>query len=161
MMFILMLARQFPVTQARLKAGQYYEPLGLELEGLKLGLVGFGASGQALARRALPFGLKLSAIDVRDISADEARAFDLQFAGKPADLDRLLVEGDSLSLHLHLTPATHGLLDARRLSLLKPTAFLINVARGRWWTRPRWCRRWPPGAWAAPAWTSTARSRPI
>ena len=130
MMFILMLARKFPVTQANLKAGQYYEPLGMELDGLKLGLVGFGASGQALARRALPFGLKLYAIDVRDIGADEERAFDLQFAGKPADLDRVVAEADILSLHLHLNPETRGIIDARRLALMKPTAFLINVARG-------------------------------
>ncbi len=130
MMFILMLARKFPVALAKLKAGQYYEPLGMELEGLKLGLVGFGASGQALARRARPFGLKLSAIDVRDIGADEIQDFDLRFVGKPADLDRVVADSDILSLHLYLNPETRGLIDARRLALMKPSAFLINVARG-------------------------------
>jgi D-3-phosphoglycerate dehydrogenase / 2-oxoglutarate reductase len=83
-----------------------------------------------LARRALPFGLKLYAIDVRDIGADEVRAFDLQFAGKPADLDRIVAQVDILSLHLHLNPETRNTIDARRLALMKPTAFLINVARG-------------------------------
>ena len=130
MMFMLMLARQYPVAQARLQAGHYYEPLGMELDGLKLGLVGFGASAQALARRARPFGLKLSAIDARDIGPDEAREYDLQFAGKPADLDQVIADSDVLSLHLPLTPETRGLIDARRLARMKPSAFLINVARG-------------------------------
>ena len=130
MMFILMLTRKFPASQANLKAGQFHEPVGMELDGLSLGIVGFGASGQELARRALPFGLKVSAIDIRDVGADEARAFGLQFAGKPADLDRVLAGSDILSLHLHLNPETRAILDARRLALMKPTAFLINVARG-------------------------------
>ena len=130
MMFILMLTRKFPASQANLKAGQLHEPVGMELDGLSLGIVGFGASGQELARRALPFGLKVSAIDIRDVGADEARAFGLQFAGKPADLDRVLAGSDILSLHLHLNPETRAILDARRLALMKPTAFLINVARG-------------------------------
>ena len=130
MMFILMLTRKFPASQANLKAGQFHEPVGMELDGLSLGIVGFGASGQELARRALPFGLKVSAIDIRDVGADEARAFGLQFAGKPADLDRVLAGSDILSLHLHLNPETRAILGARRLALMKPTAFLINVARG-------------------------------
>jgi phosphoglycerate dehydrogenase-like enzyme len=130
MMFILMLTRRFPATQANLKAGQLHEPVGVELDGLRLGIVGFGASGQELARRAQPFGLKMSAIDIRDIGADEVRAFDLQFAGQPADLDRVVADSDILSLHLHLNRETRGIIDARRLALMKPSAFLVNVARG-------------------------------
>ena len=130
MMFILMLTRKFAVTQAALKAGQFYTPLGIELDGLRLGIVGFGASGQELARRALPFGLQVSAIDIRDIGADEVRTFGLEFAGKPADLDRVIADVDILSLHLHLNKDTRHIMDARRLALMKPTAFLVNVARG-------------------------------
>ncbi len=130
MMFILMLTRKFPASQEAFKAGEYYRPVGIELDGLKLGILGFGASGVELARRALPFGLKISAIDIRDIGADETRAFDLQFAGKPADLDRLVAEVDILSIHLHLNKETRHTIDARRLALMKPTAFLVNVARG-------------------------------
>jgi phosphoglycerate dehydrogenase-like enzyme len=130
MMFILMLTRKFPVTQTGLKAGRFYTPLGIELEGLKLGIVGFGASGQELARRALPFGLKISAIDIRDIGPDEVRNYGLQFAGKPADLDRVIADVDILSVHLHLNKDTRHIIDARRLALMKPTAYLINVARG-------------------------------
>jgi phosphoglycerate dehydrogenase-like enzyme len=130
LMFILMLTRQYPTTQANLRVGKLYEPLGREIVGLKLGIIGFGASGTELARRALPFGLKVSAIDIRDIRADEIREFDLQFVGKPADLDKVIAESDILSLHLHLNAETRHLMDARRLALMKPTALLINVARG-------------------------------
>ena len=130
MMFILMLARQYPVTQTNLEKGDLYRPVGMELDGLKLGIVGFGASGIELARRAGPFGLKMSAIDIRDVGADEVSEFGLDFVGKPKDLDSVIATSDFLSLHLHLNDETRHLIDARRLRLMKSTAFLINVARG-------------------------------
>ena len=130
MMFILMLARQYPITQANLKAGQMYVPTGLELDGLKLGIVGFGASGTELARRARSFGMRIFAIDVRDVGEDEMCEFAVEFVGKPEDLDNVLAESDIVSLHLHLNDETRHTINARRLRLMKSTAFLINVARG-------------------------------
>ena len=130
MMFILMLARQYPVTQTNLSQGELYRPVGLELDGLNLGIVGFGASGIELARRAGPFGLKMSAIDIRDVGADEVSEFGLEFVGKPKDLNSVIATSDFLSLHLHLNEATRHTIDTRRLRLMKSTAFLINVARG-------------------------------
>lgn len=130
MMMILMLARQYPVARANMEKGELYGPLGMELEGLNLGIVGFGASGIELARRAKGFGMKISAIDIRDIGPAEVSAFNLDFVGKPDVLDELLTRVDVLSVHLHLTPETHHFIDARRLALMKPSAFLINVARG-------------------------------
>ena len=130
MMFILMLARRYPVTQANLRAGQMYEPAGLELDGLKLGIVGFGASGMELARRARAFGMRIFAIDIRDVGEDETREFGVEFVGKPEDLDKVLAESDVVSLHLHLNDETRHTINARRLRLMKPSAFLINVARG-------------------------------
>ena len=129
-MFMLMLARQYPVTQANLKEGELYRPVGMELEGLSLGIIGFGASGIELARRAAPFGLKMSVIDIRDVGEDEVREFGLDFVGKPKDLDAVIAASDFVSLHLHLNEETRHTIDARRLRLMKPTAFLINVARG-------------------------------
>ena len=129
-MFMLMLARQYPVTQTNLEKGDLYRPAGMELDGLNLGIVGFGASGIELARRAAPFGLNMSAIDIRDVGADEVREFGLEFVGKPEDLDSVIATSDFLSLHLHLNNETRHVIDARRLGLMKPTAFLINVARG-------------------------------
>ena len=130
MMFMLMLARQYPITQTNLKQGELYRPVGMELDGLKLGIIGFGASGIELARRAAPFGLKMSVIDIRDVGADEVSEFGLQFVGKPDDLDSVVATSDFLSLHLHLNDETRHTIDARRLGLMKSTAFLINVARG-------------------------------
>jgi len=129
-MYILMLARKYPVTQDNLRSLKLYDPLGMELEGLKLGIVGFGASGRELARRALPFGMKISAIDVRDIGEDERQEFDLQFTGKPDQLDKVVAESDVLSIHLHLNKDTRHIIDARRIEMMKPGALIINVARG-------------------------------
>jgi D-3-phosphoglycerate dehydrogenase / 2-oxoglutarate reductase len=130
MMFILMLTRKYPVAKANLEQGILYGPLGMELVGLRLGIIGFGASGQELARRAAAFGIKLAAIDVREVSKTEIEQFQLEFVGKPADLNEVIIRSDILSLHLHLTMETYHLIDQHRLSLMKPTAFLINVARG-------------------------------
>ena len=130
MMFILVLARRFPMAPRALREQLYNEPMGRDLAGLKLGIVGFGASGKLLAQRAAPFGLRIAVIDVRDVAADEVATFGLDFAGKPADLDKVVSESDFLSLHVHLTDKTRHMIDQRRLELMKPTAILINVARG-------------------------------
>lgn len=129
-MFILMLARQYNETQLNLRKGKFYRPVGKELDGLKLGLVGFGASAIELARRALPFGMKISAIDIREVDEREIREFGLEFVGKPDELDKIIADSDVISMHLHLNRETRHIIDARRFSLMKPTAFFINVARG-------------------------------
>ncbi len=130
MMFILMLTRKYPQAQSHLQQGIFYEPVGIELVGLKLGIIGFGASGSELARRARPFGLKILAADVRDITQEEIQRFGLEFAGKAAAIDRIIAESDMVSIHLPLNRQTRHLIDDRRLRLMKPSAFLINVARG-------------------------------
>src|SRR5581483_957335 len=130
MMFILMLTRRYNETQANQRSGVQNLPAGIELIGLRLGRIGFGASAIELARRAKPFGLRMSAIDIRDVSEDEKRELGVDFVGKPEDLDRVIAEADFLSLHLHLNKETRHIIDARRLALMKPTAYLINVARG-------------------------------
>ncbi len=129
-MFMLMLSRTYPVTQEYLRRGQMYAPMGMELGGKKLGLVGFGASARELAHRAMAFGMQILAIDIREVGEDERRQFNLSSVGKPDELDRMIGEVDFLSLHLHLTPETRHIIDARRLGLMQPTAYLINVARG-------------------------------
>jgi phosphoglycerate dehydrogenase-like enzyme len=130
MMFILLLARHWYEAQDNLRQRTMYQPLGHELENQRLGLIGFGASGRELARRAYGFGMRMSAIDVRDVPPKEREQFGLEFAGKPEDLDRVISESDYLSLHLHLNKETRYIIDERRLGLMKPTACLINVARG-------------------------------
>ena len=130
MMFILMLTRKYPVARENFKQGLVAQPLGIELVGLKLGIVGLGASGKELARRALAFGMRIAAVEIRDVPQEEVEEFQLEFVGKPADLDRVVAESDILSLHLHVNQETRHLIDARRLALMKPTALLVNIARG-------------------------------
>ena len=130
MMFILMLTRKYPVARENFKQGLVAQPLGIELVGLKLGIVGLGASGKELARRALAFGMRIAAVEIRDVPQEEVEEFQLEFVGKPADLDRVVAESDVLSLHLHVNQETRHLIDARRLALMKPTALLVNIARG-------------------------------
>ena len=130
MMYILMLARRFHELQASFKSGILYKPEGRELEGLVLGILGFGSSGQELARRARMFGMRIRAVDVRPIEREILDELQPEFLGSPDDIDQLARESDFLSLHLHLTPETRHIIDARRLALMKPSACIINVARG-------------------------------
>jgi phosphoglycerate dehydrogenase-like enzyme len=130
LMFMLMLSRHWHQTQDHLRRGVMYTPFGSELANRRLGLIGFGASAQQLARRAKAFDMRISAIDIRDVSLEEQRGFGLEFVGKPADLDKVLAQSDFVSLHLHLNEHTRHIIDERRLRLMKPTACLINVARG-------------------------------
>ena len=92
--------------------------------------MGFGASGQALARRASAFGMRILGIDVREIEPEVLDDIKPDFIGGPDDLDRVVAESDFLSLHLHLNDETRHIIDGRRLGLMKPTASVINVARG-------------------------------
>jgi D-3-phosphoglycerate dehydrogenase / 2-oxoglutarate reductase len=101
-----------------------------ELRGKLLGLIGFGASAIEFARLARAFGMRVAAIDIRDITDDEAAERGLEWRGKPDDIDSLLPRVDILSVHLHLDERTRGIIDDRRLRLLKPSACVINVARG-------------------------------
>jgi glyoxylate reductase len=95
--------------------------LAEEVSGSTLGVVGLGRIGSAVARRARGFEMRV--LYTRRLRADS----DL---GEWRALDDLLAEADVVSLHVPLTPATDGLLDARRLALLRDAATLVNTARG-------------------------------
>ena len=94
-----------------------------ELAGLTMGLVGFGAIGQAVARIALAFGLRVL---VHTRTPNPAAWPDVAFV----DLDVLFTHADVVSLHCPLTEATRGLVNASRLAGMKPTAYLLNTGRG-------------------------------
>ena len=126
MMHILMLARRFHESAASLKKGRMSEPLGQSLAGLTLGLIGFGASAQELARRAKSFGMRIEAIDIKKVES----GVEPDFMGGPDDMDEVIRRCDFLSLHLHLTDQTRQIIDSRRLGLMKNSSSLINVARG-------------------------------
>jgi D-3-phosphoglycerate dehydrogenase len=92
---------------------------------LTLGIVGLGQIGSALAARMAPFGFRVIAHDPRlEPGAIEARG------ARPATFEALLRQADIISLHVPLTAATRHLIDEAALALMKPTALLINAARG-------------------------------
>jgi len=101
------------------------EPHG-EIRGGTVGIVGLGRVGQEVARRAAAFGCRIVAANrsARGASAGVERIYPMQ------DLDRMLPECDYVVLSTALGPETERLIDARRLSLMKPSAFLVNISRG-------------------------------
>lgn len=99
--------------------------MGRDFSGATLGIVGAGRIGQATARRGVGFGMNVVYYN-RSPKPD----FEKQTSARRLDLEQLLKESDFVSLHLPLTSDTRHLLDERRLGLLKPTAILVNTARG-------------------------------
>lgn len=91
-----------------------------------LGLLGFGRIARATALRARPFGYRIVTHDPH-VPADSCREHGVE----PVSLEDLLRQSDVLSIHVFLAPGTHHLLDAQRLALMKPTAWIVNTARGR------------------------------
>jgi glyoxylate reductase len=98
--------------------------LGQDVHGATLGIVGFGAIGQAVARRAMGFSMQV--LYTRR-SAQPVEGFP---AARLVSLEELLRSADFVSLHVPLTPETRYLIGRRELALMKPTAILVNTARG-------------------------------
>jgi D-3-phosphoglycerate dehydrogenase / 2-oxoglutarate reductase len=92
---------------------------------MTLGLVGFGNIGRLVAERARPFGFKMLAADPY-VQPEVAAAMGVQMV----ELDELMAQSDVVSLHVFLNAQTRGLIDARRLSLMKQGAYLVNTSRG-------------------------------
>jgi glyoxylate reductase len=125
--FFLVLAasRRTSDAEAVLRAGRWTgfhtgEFLGVDVYGRTLGLVGFGRIGRAVARRASGFGMEVLHHTRRDTGV----------AGWVAELDELLSRADAVSLHVPLTDETRGLIDARRLAVMRSDAVLVNTSRG-------------------------------
>ncbi len=97
--------------------------LGPDVHGATLGLVGFGRIGQAMARRAAGFAMRVLYHDLSAASVPGLNA-------APVALEMLLRESDFVSLHVPLTPETRHLINRETLALMKPTAVLVNTARG-------------------------------
>jgi len=123
---ILAVRRRVVEGDARVRRGEWKGSwadgfLAEELTGSTLGIIGLGRIGQAVARRAQGFELRV-------LYAQRTRAeTDL---GEFRELDELLAESDLVTIHAPLTPETRGLLDARRLALLRDGAAVVNTARG-------------------------------
>lgn len=101
--------------------------LGRKLGGKVLGIVGMGRIGQAVAHRARAFGLQVAYYNRKQLP----QAVELMLGARfVPDLDTLIAEADILTLHCPLTAETRGMIDARRIALMKPGASIINTARG-------------------------------
>jgi glyoxylate reductase len=99
--------------------------LGVELHGATLGILGAGRIGQAVARRALGFGMSILYMD-----QSPQIQFEAETGATLVELDDLLARSDVVSVHVPLTEETRGLFDAKRLRSMKPGSILVNTARG-------------------------------
>jgi len=100
--------------------------LGPDVHGSTIGIVGFGRIGQAVARRAAGFGMRILYHDVNELPAEVTGPLGAVYT----PLDELLAASDYVSLHVNLTPDTRHLINARTLGLMRPTAVLVNTSRG-------------------------------
>ena len=127
MALLLALARNVPCAHTRLKEGCWDRKsfYGVELAGKVLGILGLGKVGSAVARRAQAFEMKVMGYDPY-LPRERVRKLGVELAS----LEDVLRQADFLTLHLPLTPETRGMLGREQLALLKPSAMVINVARG-------------------------------
>jgi phosphoglycerate dehydrogenase-like enzyme len=128
LLFMLALAKRLPQQERIVRSGRWdlqAEVMGSELQGQTLGILGLGHSGRELVRLVAPFSLHLLAYSPH---ADPATAAALSV--RLTSLEEVLRTADYVSLHCRLTDATRQLVGAEQLALMKPTAYLINVARG-------------------------------
>ncbi|HNJ97383.1 MAG TPA: D-glycerate dehydrogenase [Ilumatobacteraceae bacterium] len=105
--------------------GMFYM-LGSGIQGSRLGIIGMGEIGCALARRAKAFGMEIVYSNRKPVAPD----LEAELGAAYLSLDELLATSDVVSLNCPYSPATHHLIGAEQLARMKPTAFLINTARG-------------------------------
>lgn len=120
-------ARNIPRADAGMKQGEWEksELMGTELRGKTLGIVGTGRVGQAVGHRAKAFEMDLLLYDVK-----EAPEFAEEVGARYVNLETLLRESDYVALHVPLIPQTEHMLSEKEFELMKPTAVLVNTARG-------------------------------
>ena len=128
---LLAVSRRVLEGDAMTRAGKFrgWAPellLGVPVYGQTLGIVGAGRIGRAVARRARGFGMRILYHNRSRLAAEVEQELGMAYAS----LDELLAESDFVSLHCPLSPETHHLIGAAELSKMKPTAVLINTARG-------------------------------
>jgi phosphoglycerate dehydrogenase-like enzyme len=122
---ILALAKHLIAQHHGTRTGKWPRQANLPLRGRTLGVAGLGRIGKAVAIRGLGFGMRVIAFEPLP-----DQAFVGQHGIALVPLERLLAESDYLTLHIPLTPESRYLINRRTLALMKPTAFLINTARG-------------------------------
>ena len=125
---MLSLAREIPRADREIRNGNWLkkELMGSELSGKYLGIVGLGNIGKRLAKLARGLNMNIIGFDVMPIADDFARDVGLI----KADIDTLLSSADYISFHVPLTETTHHLVNSKRISTMKKTAYIINTSRG-------------------------------
>jgi D-3-phosphoglycerate dehydrogenase len=124
---ILELTRHIGAENARLKAGTPWQSVvGVDIEGLTLGVIGLGKLGIRVAEVAKAFRMKVIAWS-QNLTPDRCREAGVDFARSKEDLLR---QADIVSIHVPLSARSRGMIGAKELALMKPTAFLINTSRG-------------------------------
>ena len=123
---MLAVARRIPEMDRRIRGGEWPRAMLVQLEGKSLGVIGFGSIGSRVATLGKALGMQVLAFPWGKDNGRVASA-----GARVADAETLLRESDFVSVHLRLTAETEGFLNRERLALMKPTAFLINTARGR------------------------------
>jgi phosphoglycerate dehydrogenase-like enzyme len=124
---ILGLARNLPAEAADFKAGAKWQPrISLDLSSRRLGVIGFGRLGARVARVGAAFGMDVVAW-TPNLTDERVKA---EGVGRAGSLDELLKTSDFVSIHVVLNASTRGMIKARELALMKPTAFLVNTSRG-------------------------------
>ena len=132
MALLLAVARRVGEGERLVRAGKWsgWAPtamLGARIWGKRLGIVGMGRIGQALARRARGFGMAIHYHNRRRVPAEVEAGLEATYW---ESLDQMLARMDIVSVNCPHTPATYHLLSARRLKLMRPTAIIVNTARG-------------------------------
>ncbi len=122
---ILDLARSISTANRDLKRGEWNKYTGYPVYGSTLGIIGLGAIGKGMARRAKGFHMRVMAYDVY---WDEA--FVQEYGVEKASLEEIYEQADFITLHTALTPQTRDMISMEQLKKMKPTAFVINCARG-------------------------------
>src|SRR5262249_8665819 len=128
LLFMLALAKRLPEQERITRAGRWdlqAAVMGGELQGKTLGIIGLGHSGRELVRLVQPFGRRLLA---HSPHADAAQAAALGV--RLTSLEELMSEANFVSVHARLTPERHGMIGARELALMQPSAYFVTVARG-------------------------------
>jgi len=125
--FMLTLVRHFPQTWEEMKNGGWRRPefWGTELRGKTLGIIGLGQIGRRVSRLGAAFGMKVLANDPYIFEKDFHDA-----GAETVDKEEVISQADFLTLHTPLTDETRKMIGPKELSRMKPTAFLINTARG-------------------------------
>ena len=122
---LLALAKKVPELDARVRGGEWPRGMLTQVAGKTIGIVGTGAIGSRVAQLARGIGMRVIAWTLHP---DEGRA--LELGVQYVNLETLLRDADVVSMHLRLSEETRGLIGASELSLMKPTALLVNTARG-------------------------------